>query len=35
MKTLAAVAWGPFPRAELLATQPDFWLEHPDDIARL
>jgi len=29
----AAVAWGPFPRAELLATSPNFWLERPADIA--
>jgi pyrophosphatase PpaX len=31
----AAVAWGPFPAAELRATRPDFWLETPPDIARL
>lgn len=31
----AAVSWGPFPRAELLATAPDHWLETTADIARL
>jgi pyrophosphatase PpaX len=31
----AAVAWGPFPREQLLATAPDVWLEAPPDIARL
>jgi phosphoglycolate phosphatase-like HAD superfamily hydrolase len=31
----AAVAWGPFPREQLLATRPDFWLERPSDIAAL
>jgi pyrophosphatase PpaX len=31
----AAVAWGPFPREHLLATEPDFWLESPREIADL
>jgi pyrophosphatase PpaX len=31
----AAVAWGPFPRAELLATSPDVWLERMADVAAL
>ncbi len=31
----AAVAWGPFPREQLLATAPDYWLETPDRIATL
>jgi pyrophosphatase PpaX len=31
----AAVAWGPFPRAELLATRPTFWLERTDEIVTL
>lgn len=31
----AAVAWGPFPRERLLATEPDSWLESPRDIAGL
>jgi pyrophosphatase PpaX len=29
----AAVAWGPFPREQLLATAPDYWLETPREIA--
>lgn len=29
----AAVAWGPFPRSQLQATEPDFWLEEPREIA--
>ncbi len=31
----AAVAWGPFPREQLLATEPDWWLETPERIASL
>jgi pyrophosphatase PpaX len=31
----AAVSWGPFPRERLLATEPDFWLESPQEIANL
>lgn len=31
----AAVAWGPFPREQLLATAPDRWLETPSEIATL
>lgn len=31
----AAVAWGPFPRSELLAQQPDHWIETPADLRRL
>jgi pyrophosphatase PpaX len=31
----AAVAWGPFPRAELAATRPDHWLDTPSQIASL
>lgn len=31
----AAVAWGPFPRAELDACAPDHWLEHPSDLLSL
>ena len=31
----AAVAWGPFPRDQLLATEPDYWLETPQNIASL
>jgi pyrophosphatase PpaX len=30
----AAVAWGPFARAELEALAPDFWMETPQDLAR-
>lgn len=31
----AAVAWGPFPREQLLATSPDRWLETTSEIASL
>ena len=31
----AAALWGPFRRAELEPAGPDFWLEHPSEIARL
>jgi pyrophosphatase PpaX len=31
----AAVLWGPFDRAHLEDLDPDFWLEHPQDIASL
>jgi len=31
----AAVAWGPFPRAELDACDPDHWLETPADLLAL
>lgn len=31
----AAVLWGPFTREELAPTDPDFWLETPDDLTRL
>lgn len=31
----AAVLWGPFDRAHLEDLDPDFWLEHPQDIAAL
>lgn len=31
----AAVAWGPFSRAELDACEPDHWLEHPSDLLAL
>jgi pyrophosphatase PpaX len=31
----AAVAWGPFPRSELLSMAPDFWLETPEDLERI
>lgn len=31
----AAVLWGPFTRAELAVTEPDHWLEDPDDLTRL
>lgn len=31
----AAVLWGPFGRADLEAEAPDYWLETPDDLARL
>jgi pyrophosphatase PpaX len=30
----AAVAWGPFPRAELEACEPNWFCEHPDDLVR-
>jgi len=31
----AAVLWGPFERAQLQDLEPDYWLEHPDDLARI
>ena len=31
----AAVLWGPFERADLEDLTPDFWLEHPADLAHL
>jgi pyrophosphatase PpaX len=31
----AAVLWGPFSRADLGPTAPDFWLERPADLRRL
>jgi len=31
----AAVLWGPFGRAHLECTAPDYWLETPDDLLRL
>jgi pyrophosphatase PpaX len=31
----AAVAWGPFPADELRATQPNYWIAHPREIATL
>lgn len=31
----AAVLWGPFSRAHLERTEPDYWLERPADMARL
>lgn len=31
----AAVLWGPFTRADLESTEPDFWLETPRDLSRL
>lgn len=31
----AAVLWGPFGRAELEDLEPDYWLEHPHDLAQL
>jgi len=31
----AAVLWGPFDRSDLEDLQPDFWLEHPRDLAGL
>lgn len=34
VKTAAAL-WGPFDRAHLADLEPDFWLEHPDDILAL
>lgn len=30
----AAVAWGPFPRAELVELAPDHWIETPEDLTR-
>jgi pyrophosphatase PpaX len=34
VKTAAAL-WGPFDRAHLADLEPDFWLEHPDEILAL
>jgi haloacid dehalogenase superfamily, subfamily IA, variant 3 with third motif having DD or ED/haloacid dehalogenase superfamily, subfamily IA, variant 1 with third motif having Dx(3-4)D or Dx(3-4)E len=31
----AAVLWGPFTRADLEPTDPDYWLERPADLIRL
>lgn len=31
----AAVLWGPFTRQELEPTEPDFWLERPEDLTDL
>ena len=31
----AAVLWGPFTREELMPTEPDIWLENPDDLMGL
>ena len=31
----AAVLWGPFTREELSATEPDYWLEKPEDLTSL
>ena len=31
----AAVLWGPFSRADLEGSKPDFWLERPTDLAHL
>lgn len=31
----AAVAWGPFPRADLDVCEPTHWLEHPSDLLTL
>jgi pyrophosphatase PpaX len=31
----AAVLWGPFTRDELAATEPDYWLERPEDLTGL
>jgi pyrophosphatase PpaX len=31
----AAVLWGPFTRADLAPTEPDFWLEQPTDLLTL
>ncbi len=31
----AAVLWGPFTRSQLEDLEPDYWLEHPRDLARL
>jgi pyrophosphatase PpaX len=31
----AAVSWGPFPPAALRACRPDYWLDEPEEIARL
>ena len=32
---IAAVLWGPFTRADLMPTEPDYWIEHPDDLGGL
>jgi pyrophosphatase PpaX len=31
----AAVLWGPFTRDELAPTEPDYWLERPEDLTAL
>lgn len=31
----AAVLWGPFTRKELAPTEPDYWLERPEDLTAL
>jgi len=31
----AAVLWGPFTREDLAATEPDYWLERPEDLVAL
>jgi pyrophosphatase PpaX len=31
----AAALWGPFDRADLADLEPDFWLQHPEDILTL
>jgi pyrophosphatase PpaX len=31
----AAVLWGPFTREELAPTEPDYWLEQPEDLTAL
>ena len=31
----AAALWGPFDRSHLADLEPDYWLEHPGDIAKL
>ena len=31
----AAVLWGPFGRADLVNTAPDYWLENPEDLLRV
>ena len=31
----AAALWGPFGREDLATTEPDHWLEGPDDLRRL
>ncbi|MGH7675588.1 MAG: HAD-IA family hydrolase, partial [Gemmatimonadales bacterium] len=31
----AAVLWGPFDRAHLESTEPDYWLERPEEIGTL
>lgn len=32
---IAAVLWGPFSRADLEPTEPDYWVEHPEDLGGL